>query len=294
MANVREIKLRIKSVKETRQITKAMKLISAAKRKKARRQLDQALPYFEKVGATLADILARSGEIGGRYFDRRDGKPEKTTGILALTGDKSLTGGYNHNIIRHTEQLCREQENTVLFVAGQIGRSHFQKAKIPLDEAFGFQVSEPTVRRAEEMAQWVLGRFLSGELDTVYLTYTHMIHTFRLEPRTVRLLPLDIAAWKRTGMEAAGRALPGAPICYEPSREAFFDALVPKYLRGVLYGALVEAYTSEQSARMTAMDSATSNAEKMISTLTLQQNRARQAAITQEITEIIGGASALE
>lgn len=291
MANVREIRLRIRSVKETRQITKAMKLISAAKRKKARRQLEQTLPYFDRIRATAAELLSRSGELPGRYFGKREDKREKTTGILVLTGDKSLTGGYNHNIIRHAEQLCRQCGRPLLFVAGQVGRSSFLKRSFPVEEAFACQVSDPTVERARDIAGLLLGRYLSGELDEVYLAYTHMFSTFRLEPQTVRLLPLDPA--ELPFRPAAGSA-EGAPIRYEPSPGAVFDVLVPQYLKGIVYGALVEAFASEQSARMTAMDSATSNADKMISALTLRHNRARQAAITQEITEIVGGASALE
>lgn len=303
MANIREIKLRIKSITETRQITKAMKLISAAKRKKARQQLDQTLPYYNKVKITMSDILSRSGDIRNEYFDRRTDKKDKTAGIVVLTGDKSLAGGYNHNIIKHAEKLCaactaehvEEKKNPRLFVAGQIGRNYFQKREAGIDGSFDYPVSDPTVKRACEMADIVLNRFLSGELDEIYLVYTQMVTTFKLEPKTIKLLPLDLEDLKKElGIEDAETVNPYDSIYYEPSPGAVFDVLVPKYLKGILYGALVEAFTSEQSARMTAMDSATTNAEKMISTLKLHYNRARQAAITQEITEIVGGASALE
>ena len=295
MANIREIRLRIKSVTETRQITKAMKLISAAKGKKARQQLERALPYFNMVTATIADILSRGGERSGRYFDVRADKQERTAGIIALTGDKSLTGGYNHNMIRHTVQLCRKFGNPVLFVAGQTGRSYFLKKAVRVDETFDYQVADPTAERAGEIADRMLDRFLSGELDEVYLNYTRMINTFTLVPSTVKLLPLSLDNLEsEPGVHPDGAGSRCGPICYEPSPAAVFDVLVPKYLKGIVYGALVESFTSEQSARMTAMDSATTNADKMISTLNLQYNRARQAAITQEITEIVGGASALE
>ena len=295
MANMREIKLRIKSVTETRQITKAMKLISAAKLKKARRQLEQTLPYFNKVKITMTDILSRDGEMSNKYFDTRADKQDKKTGVFVLTGDKSLAGGYNHNIIKHTETLCRESGNPVLFVAGQIGKSYFQKRTAGADSSFDYQISDPDVKRACEMADVMLEHFLSGELDEIYLAYTQMFNTFRLEPQTVKLLPLNIDYLKKEfGTETAEKLNPLNPIRYEPSPAEVFDVLVPKYLKGIVYGALVEAFTSEQSARMAAMDSATSNADKIISTLNLQYNRARQAAITQEITEIVGGASALE
>lgn len=299
MANIREIKLRIKSITQTRQITKAMKLISAAKRKKARQQLDLTLPYFNKVRITMTDILSRSGDINNKFFDQRTEKQNKTAGIFVLTGDKSLAGGYNHNIIKHAEKLCgtceQESKNLALFVAGQIGRTYFQKRAAAVDESFDYQVSDPTVKRASEMADIMLERFLSGELDEIHLAYTQMINTFKLEPRTIKLLPLNLDELKKEfGIEADEKSNSYNSIYYEPSPGAVFDVLVPKYLKGIVYGALVEAFTSEQSARMTAMDSATTNADKMISALNLQYNRARQAAITQEITEIVGGASALE
>lgn len=295
MANIREIKLRMKSVTDTRQITKAMKLISAAKLKKAQQQLEQTEPYFNKVKLTVADILARSGEINSKYSDQRTEKQKKAAGIFVLTGDKSLTGGYNHNIIKFSEQLYRQNQNPMLFLAGQIGRMYFQKKPVALDEAFTYPVSDPTVDRAGEIADVMLERFLCGELDEIYLAYTQKINTFRLEPTAVRLLPLDLEDLKKQfEIEKTETKNPGNPIYYEPSPGDVFDVLVPRYLRGIVYGALVESYASEQSARMTAMDSATTNADKMISLLNLQYNRARQAAITQEITEIVGGASALE
>lgn len=295
MANIREIKLRIKSVTDTRQITKAMKLISAAKLKKAQQQLEQTTPYFNKIEITIADILSRSGDISSKYFDRRTGKQNTAAGIFVLTGDKSLTGGYNHNIIKYAEELCRQSENPVLFVAGQIGRMYFQKKTAAVDEAFHCQISDPTVDRACEIADIMLDRFLHGELDEIYLAYTQKVNTFKLVPKSVKLLPLDLENLKKQfGIEDAEKVNPDNPIYYEPSPGDVLDVLVPRYLRGIVYGALVESFTSEQSARMTAMDSATTNADKMISTLNLQYNRARQAAITQEITEIVGGASALE
>ena len=295
MANIREIKLRIKSVTDTRQITKAMKLISAAKLKKAQQQLEQTLPFFNMVKIAIADILSRSGNINSRYLDRRTEKQNPATGIFVLTGDKSLTGGYNHKIIKYTELLCRQNNNPQLFIAGLIGRMYFTRKTALVDESFRFQVSDPTVDRASEIANIMLDRFLSGELDEVCLVYTQKINAFRLEPKAVKLLPLDLESLKREfGIEKTEEVNPGNPIYFEPSPGDVFDVLVPRYLNGIVYGALVESFTSEQSARMTAMDSATANADKMISALNLQYNRARQAAITQEITEIVGGASALE
>jgi F-type H+-transporting ATPase subunit gamma len=243
----------------------------------------------------MTDILSRSGDINNKYFDQRTDKQDKTAGIFVLTGDKSLTGGYNHNIIKHAEQLYQDNTNPVLFVAGQIGRMYFKKRAAAVEESFDYIVSDPTVKRALDIADIMLDRFLTGELDEVYLAYTQMINTFRLEPQTIKLLPLSLDDLKKEfGIETIEKVNSDNAIYYEPSSGMVLDVLVPKYVKGIVYGALVEAFTSEQSARMTAMDSATTNADKMISSLKLQYNRARQAAITQEITEIVGGASALE
>ena len=298
MASMREIKLRMKSIKETRQITKAMKLISAAKLKKARQQLEQTLPYFNKVKSTIGDILVHSGTIENIYFDVRKDKADKKVGFIILTGDKGLAGGYNHNILKLAEEKIEEAEDPVLFVAGHMGRNYFYRRNFKLYHDFDYPVQNPTVYRAREIADIILNQFKNGELDEVYLIFTHMVSTIKLVPQTLKLLPLDC--------EALAEDIGYGAICearnvkidemftYEPSVKAVFDVLIPKYVKGIIYGALVEAFTSEQSARMSAMDNATANADDMLQSLNLYYIRARQAAITQEISEIVGGAAALQ
>lgn len=299
MASMREIKLRMKSIKETRQITKAMKLISAAKLKKARQQLEQALPYFNKVKCTIGDILIHSGTIENIYFDVRKDKAEKKVGFIILTGDKGLAGGYNHNILKLAEKKIEEAgNNPLLFVAGHMGRNYFYRHNYNMHPEFDYPVQNPTVYRAREIAEIILEKFKKGELDEVYLVYTLMVSTIKLEPQVLKLLPLDRDALAAEAGYGAICEVKDVKVdemfTYEPSVKAVFDILIPKYVKGIVYGSLVEAFTSEQSARMSAMDSATANADEMLLSLNLYYNRARQAAITQEISEIVGGAAALQ
>jgi F-type H+-transporting ATPase subunit gamma len=295
MASMREIKLRIKSIKQTRQITKAMKLISAAKLKKARQQLEQTTPYFNKVKETIADILIHSSSLDNAFFENRNEKPGKVTGFLILSGDKTLAGGYNHNIIKLAESSIEGAENPLLFVAGHMGYSYFQKKNYNVYKDFDYPVQNPSVFRAREIAETILEMFKRDDLDEVYLVYTHMASAIKLVPKVVKLLPLDLDALKEDiGLDEKSPVKLDDKINYEPSPQAVFDVLIPKYVKGIVYGAFVEAFTSEQSARMTAMDNATASADDMLQSLNLFYNRARQAAITQEISEIVGGAAALQ
>ncbi len=299
--NMREIKLRMKSIKETRQITNAMKLISAAKMKKARQQLEQTLPYFDKVKSTIADILAHSGNIDNKFFDIRDEKTGKKKCYLVMTGDKGLAGGYNHNIIKLTESQAKENPDSQFLVAGHMGRNYFIRNNYNVNKDFDYGVQNPTVYRAREIAELLLDLFSKGEVDEVYIIYTKMVSSIKLEPQLMKLLPLELGALledlKFSGLiDDVPENLPAIDeaLSYEPSPKEVFNVLIPKYVKGIVYGVFVEAFASEQSARMTAMDNATSNADEMLQCLNLYYNRARQAVITQEISEIVGGAAALQ
>lgn len=295
MASMREIKLRIKSINETQQITKAMKLISASKLKRAKQQLEQTRPYFNKVETTIAEILAHSEGLGRSnvYFEEGKNKEIKRTGIIILTGDKGMAGGYNHNVIRLAEDMAKDAVNPLLFVAGNIGRNYFTRSGFAMCDDFDYPVQNPTVKRAKEISKIILQKFLAGEMDEVYIVFTGMASSIKLVPQAIRLLPLNLQVLKaELGMDDSLLVIDRS-INYEPSLEAVFDVLIPKYIKGVIYSSFVEAFTSEQSARMTAMDNATANADEMLRRLSLSYNRARQTAITQEISEIVGGASAL-
>ena len=291
--NMREIKLRIKSINQMRQITKAMKLISASKLKKARAQLEETLPYFNKVRETIADILAHSGDVESRYFDLRREKNGKKKAYIIITGDKGLAGGYNSNIKKLAEHaIGDDKENAVLFVAGNSGRSYFIRKQYNVHTEFDYAVQNPTVFRAREIADIILDLYNKQEVDEVYIVFTQMMSAITLEPKLLKLLPLEIGAL-RMDVKAEEVKI-DEQIKYEPSPSVVLDVLIRKYIKGIMYGAFVEAFTSEQNARMTAMDNATKNADEMLQKLNLYYNRARQAAITQEISEIVGGASALK
>lgn len=294
MASIREIKGRIKSIKETKQITKAMKLISAAKLKKARQQLDKTMPFFQSVERTMTDILLHSGDIDNIYFDERK-VDKKKAGYLVLSGDKGLAGGYNSNIFKLTQQHIGQEKDSILLVAGHMGNGYFKRKKYNVMEDFDFPVQSPTVTRAREISEIILELFRNGTVDEFYIVFTFMVSSMKLEPRVIQLLPLELHELKRTlGLNPDVNPTVDETLRYEPSPKAVFDVLIPKYIKGIVYCTLVESFTSEQSARMTAMDSATNNAEDMLGRLSLFYNRARQAAITQEISEIVGGAAVLD
>lgn len=295
MAGMREIKLRIKGVKETRQITKAMKLIAASKLKKAKQQLDQTRPFFKKVKETIADVLSHSANIESPYFDLRHEKATRKKAYLVISGDKTLAGGYNHNLLKFAEAQMNGDKESLLFVAGQIGRNYFVRGKFNVCKDFIYPVQNVTVYRAREIAEVLLKHFAKGDIDEIDLIYTKVKSSISLEPSIIKLLPLDIEGLKNEGNDVDIKEINlDENIMYEPTPEAVLEVLIPKYIKGIVYGAMVEGFTSEQSARMTAMDNATTNADEMLQKLNLYYNRARQAMITQEISEIVSGAEALK
>lgn len=285
---MREIRERIASIQDIMKITNAMYLISSSKLKKAKKALDATEPYFDQLQSTIHHILKHTSEdFEHRYFDERSEKPEseKTYGYIVVTGDKGLCGAYNHNVIKLAEQEIAKHENTCLFVVGQIGRNYFARRKIMVDGEFLYTAQNPTLFRARSIAETLIDMFLKQRLDEIYIIYTKMVTAAKMEPEIQRLLPFE-----REHFTTAKGRTPHSTAVFSPSPEKVMDHLVPNYLKGLIYGVLVEAYSCEQNARMTAMDAATQSAGDMISELDLLYNRARQAAITQEITEIVSGA----
>ena len=290
MPSTKEIRTRMKSVEQTLKITNAMYLIASSNLRKAKEQLAKAAPYYKRIDAAIADILHRSPDLRHRFLDARPEIPaeERKVGYLVLSGDKGLAGAYNHNVLKLAEQRLQGTAKPKLFVAGLVGRAYFQERKIPFEEGFSYVVQNPTMTRARDISDEMVQRFLDGELDEVHILYTEMASALRLEVQERTLLPLvrENFPWESPKGEVI---LP--PVTYIPSPEAVLDAIVPGgYVRGIVFGALVESFCSEQSARMTAMEAASDNARDMLKKLSLTYNRARQAAITQEITEIAGGA----
>ncbi len=293
MAGIKEIRTHINSVQQTLKITNAMYLISSSKLRKARQQLNSVEPYFLKITSTISDILHRSPEIEHIYFDKRADVAEHKVGFIVITGDKGLAGAYNHNVLRLAEEHLAKVAHPTLFLIGQTGRSYFAARNIPIDGEFMYTAQDPTVSRARDIADTFIRLFRTRELDEVYVVYTEMVSPVRLEPKVRKLLPLDIDAfqWEPRQSEASPYR---QTVTYVPSADRVLSQVVPAYVKGTLFGALVESFCSEQNARMTAMDTSTDNARDMLKTLSLRYNRARQAAITQEITEIVGGAQTKE
>ena len=288
MAGMKEIRTRIDSVQQTLKITNAMYLISSSKLRKARRQLTDVQPYFEKITRTISDILHRTAGVDHVYFDTRSDHPHKV-GYIVITGDKGLAGAYNHNVLRLVEEEMAKVENPTLFLIGQSGRNYFQHKGVNIDGEFMYTAQDPTVYRAREIGDTFIELFRKGHLDEVYVVYTEMVTPMQMEPKIVKLLPLDRDAfpWKpRRSADGSERHV----VTYVPSPEHVLNHIVPSYLKGLLFGTLVESFCSEQNARMNAMDTATDNARSLLKELSLHYNRARQSAITQEITEIVGGA----
>ena len=293
---MRDIRTRIKSVKDTMSITKAMKLISASKLKKAKEQFESTTPFFDRIQSTLKFILAHTtGEDTLHYFDKRNDVKDKKIGYIIITGDKGLCGGYNSNVIKLAQREIKlhNQNDCKIMVVGNVGRADFLRKGYDIDKEHNFVVQNPTFSRAREITNIMISLFDSREIDEVYLVFTEMINSLSLQPKVMRLLPLETVTFKQTKEEYEEMKYL-LEFEFNPSMEVTFNRLVPQYLRGITYGALVESFTSEQSARMTAMDAATRNAEDLIKKLTLLYNRARQSMITQEISEIISGAETIK
>ena len=293
MAGITEIRGRMRSIQQTLKITNAMYLISSAKVKKARKQLQEVEPYFDRLAKTILDIFRHSPQLQHRYIEgHHKPKEERKTGFVVITGDKGLAGAYNHNVLKLAESYLARKQDSTLFLIGQMGRHYFEKKNIPIDAEFMYTTQDPTLDRAQDICDTLVDLYERGALDEIYLVFTHSYSAMRMEPEIIKLLPLDRA------MLSARRGLSEADqyrdvVRYEPSPEAVLDVLVPGVIRGYMFAALVESFCSEQSSRMSAMDSASESARDMLKTLSLEFNRARQGAITQEITEIAGGAEAL-
>ena len=280
-ASMKDIKLRIKSVESTMQITKAMELVASSKLRRAKERVEKSRPYFEVLHAALSDIAASNAELSSPHIARR---PVKKTCYVVIAGDRGLAGGYNANILKAVAAEAEGKEICVLPV-GKKALEHYQRRGVERITEQYAEAADVTVSDCFSMAQLLAKGFLAGEYDEIRLAYTNFVSMLSQQPATLRLLPLDVS---RPEPGAGPRGL----TLYEPSSEEVYDAIVPEYLAGLIYGALCESVASELGARRSAMDAATKNAGEMIDSLSLHYNRARQAAITQEITEIVAGAEA--
>ena len=289
MANMTEIRSRMKSIQETMKITNAMYLISSTKLRKAREKLDATAPYFELLQSTIKDILFHSPDINHTFFDQRKKiKPEdKKRGYVVMTADKGMAGAYNHNVLKLAqERLAQGNDNT-----GQMGRKYFTKKNVRIDMEFLYTAQDPSMWRARNIAETLVDLYRKEKLDEIYIIYTKMVTPLKAEPEIIQILPLKRQSFEEMNVELEKYH---KIADYSPSPKVVMDHLVPNYVKGLIYGALVESFSSEQNARMMAMQGATESAKDMIRELSLLYNRARQAAITQEITEIVSGAKAFQ
>ncbi len=287
MASMRDIKRRIKSVKSTQQITKAMNLVAASKLQKAKQRQQQTKPYFNQTQKVIASVVNNSKGISHPYLMERDGKK---VAIILLTSDRGLCGGYNSNISKETFSFISDREEAKLITVGTKGRDYFKRRNGDILESFIGISENPHYEDAAKIGQIALDLYKNGDVDEVHLAYTEFETTISHIPTITKILPVDTSEFENEEESKTSSSL----MRYEPGEEEVLDFLIPKYINTVIYGALVEAATCEQAARMTSMDSATDNADGMISSLNLVYNRARQSAITQEITEIVSGANALK
>lgn len=291
MGNAREIQGRMRSIKDTMKITNAMYMVSSSKLQKARRTLKNTEPYFEMIQDSLAKILDKAPEAGNVYFDKRKEKDAsvRTAGYLVITADKGLAGAYNHNVIKLAESKMAEDGPDMLFVVGQLGRHYFEKKDIPVDIHFRYTAQNPTMNRARHIARRLVNLFEEEELDDLYVIYTKVVNSMNFEAVCKKILPLkeDKIEFQDTDLvDKYDEAV------FVPDAETVFKHIVPDYVTGFIFGALVESFCAEHNARMMAMQSATDSANQMLRELSIAYNRARQAAITQEITEVVSGSKA--
>lgn len=287
MANAREIQARMKSIKDTMKITNAMYMISSSKLQKARKDLKNTEPYFCEIQYALSKILDLSPETGSIYFDERPSLPkrERKQGYIVVTADKGMAGAYNHNVIKIAEKEALSDNKNMLFVVGEVGRRYFEKKNIPIDINFKYTAQNPNMNRARIISEKVVDLFKREELDEVYIVYTRMVNSVTFTAQIEKLLPL-----KKVDFDSDNN---GYQTCrFYPDVDSVFNKIIPDYIAGYVYGALVESYCSEHNARMMAMQTATDAATDMLKQFGIEYNRARQAAITQEITEVVAGAKA--
>ena len=275
--STKEIKNRIRSMESTKQITKAMEMVAASKLRRAQAQVQNSRPYFEILRDTINEIVDHNLELTSPYLKERT---VKKVMYIVIAGDRGLAGGYNSNILKMVHAAIKDKEATVLPI-GKKALDFFKSKKTDiLTEAYA-EAAAVSIGDCFSISKQLSKAFKIGEFDEIHVAYTNFVSVLSQTPSTMKLLPLV----REEGKKPASRAV----TMYEPGCEEVFEAIVPEYLGGILYGALCESRASEQAARRTAMDSATSNAEDMIADLSLKFNRARQAAITQEITEIVAG-----
>ena len=292
MVSMRDIKRRKSSIQSTQQITKAMKLVSTVKLQRARQNAEKSEDYFHAMYSTVQSILGRTGSLEHRYLKPGEGGKKA---VIVITSNRGLAGGYNSNVVKLITRGELKDEDLSIYAIGKKGKEALQK-NYEIKADYSYVIEEPAYADAMAISKEVLSAFENGEISEIYLAYTGCKNTVVHVPTLVKLLPVEVSEETsgKTG-EAVKETEDDnrAPMNFEPEDEEALDMIIPKYVTSLIYGGMIEAVASENGARMQAMDSATSNAEDMISSLSLLYNRARQGSITQELTEIIAGANAI-
>ena len=288
MANLRAIRKRISSVKSTQQITRAMKMVSAAKLRRAQDGINAARPYARKMREVVQAVAGRAGADAHPLLTAREGKK---LALLVVTSDRGLCGSFNAGLSRAVYRFLNEHrgeyEEITLFVVGRKGRDFFRRREIPIRKEYLGVLGAVSRHHAETIANDLIGGFLAGEFDEVQIAFNEFRSAISQIVRFEKMFPIALESSGKTGGDEVD-------YLYEPSREEILATLLPKYVQTMIFRVLLESVAGEHGARMTAMDSATNNSVDMIARLTLQMNRARQATITTELTEIVSGAEALK
>lgn len=309
MEQINDIRKRIRSVTDIQQMTRAMQLISAVKMRHARAQLEAAMPFFMRCAETMIEIEKSGARFDNRFFTLRQKEEGETWKIayFIMAGDQGLAGAYNLNVINTAETYIRDKEKenvakglateTRLYVCGTIGKERLIRSGFNVDREFNYPIASPTYYRARDISDFVMDLFDSGKADLIYFIYTRITSAISMHPMITRVIPVNTEALQElVPPEAlvADRAIEASEsVEYYPDANEVLDFLMDTYLNGMVYGILTEAFASEQTARMMAMDNATKNAKDMLDSLTLKSNQARQARITNELTEIVSGADAI-
>ena len=289
MDNLSEIQERINSIKDTMKITNAMYMISTNKRRRAKQALENTEPYFNKLDDIIASVLTHAPHISHVIFGNLANLPQekRRKGFVVITADKGMAGAYNHNVLKLAENIIKQPRRTYeLYVIGQVGENYFRRRSYCIDETFHYTAQNPSLSRARKIGERLIDKYMDNELDEVYIVYTRMVSPTVMEPVVTRILPLS-----RDDYSADGEY---ATVPMFPSPEAVLSSVAPICVTGYIYSALVESYCCEQNSRVNAMQAATDAGSEMLHDLSVQFNRVRQAKITQEITEVVGGAKALK
>ncbi len=288
MSNIKEIKEHINGIKETQKITKAMYLISSAKLTKARADLNKTRPYFKALQAEIKRIFRTADDVKSKYFYHDDSLEHQdgTFACLVVTADKGLAGAYNQNVIKEANKLLDKHPDTKLFVVGEYGRHYFSQKNVPIERSFLYTAQNPTMHRAREICDILLEEFDSGNVSKIILIYTDLKSGLETECKNVRLIPFHKDQFRTHENEKVVLT----PFEFRPSVSTVLDSIIQSYISGYIYSALVDSFCSEQQARMSAMDGANRDADKILKELSVEYNRVRQSAITMSMIEVTSGA----